>query len=119
MDRMMRVSPPELDFELPGPHASIKVTRAPPRKRCSAVQPPNAPAPITAIRIRYWPPLSERSRDPSPFPSLLPVESGTSITPPAERKRTRTEAHETSRNEQPAQAPGSSIIRLPNCLPDS
>src|SRR6187551_810255 len=44
---MTRVSPPELARELPGPHASTSVTRAPPRRRYSAVQPPNAPAPTT------------------------------------------------------------------------
>src|SRR5579864_7841813 len=45
---MMRVSPPELARELPGPHASSKVTLAPFRSRWIAVQPPNAPAPTTA-----------------------------------------------------------------------
>src|SRR5213596_3145129 len=49
---MIRVSPPELARELPGPQASISVTRAPRRSRCSAVQPPNAPAPTTATRGR-------------------------------------------------------------------
>src|SRR6266511_2033141 len=44
-----RVSPPELARELPGPQASTSVTRAPWRRRNSAVQPPNAPAPITAM----------------------------------------------------------------------
>src|SRR6266850_7910302 len=44
---MTRVSPPELARELPGPQASSSVTRAPPRNRWSAVQPPNAPAPTT------------------------------------------------------------------------
>src|ERR1051325_8271636 len=48
---MMRVSPPELARLLPGPHASMSVTSAPPRRRCSAVHPPNAPAPTTATRI--------------------------------------------------------------------
>src|SRR5262245_45968218 len=47
---MMRVSPPELARELPGPHASIRVTLAPFRNRLSAVRPPNPPAPITALR---------------------------------------------------------------------
>src|SRR5258705_1596616 len=46
---MTRVSPPELARELPGPQASTSVTRAPWRRRNSAVQPPNAPAPITAM----------------------------------------------------------------------
>src|SRR6202522_1498274 len=46
---MMRVSPPEDARELPGPQASSKVTRAPSSRRWSAVQPPNAPAPMTAI----------------------------------------------------------------------
>src|SRR6266545_6317747 len=46
---MTRVSPPELARELPGPQASRSVTRAPLawRRRNSAVQPPNAPAPTT------------------------------------------------------------------------
>src|SRR5205814_657298 len=34
--------------EWPGPQASTRVTRAPRRRRWSAVQPPNAPAPTTA-----------------------------------------------------------------------
>src|SRR5712691_622325 len=48
---MTRVSPPELARALPGPQASTSVTRAPPplRRRNSAVQPPNAPAPTTAM----------------------------------------------------------------------
>src|SRR4051812_9801446 len=48
---MTRVSPPELARALPGPQASISVTRDPRRCSSSAVQPPNAPAPITATRI--------------------------------------------------------------------
>src|SRR5512144_876214 len=48
---MMRVSPPELAREFPGPHESTSVTRAPRRCRYSAVQPPNAPAPTTKIRV--------------------------------------------------------------------
>src|SRR2546430_13405976 len=44
---MTRVSPPELARELPGPHASTRVTRARRRSTWSAVQPPNAPAPTT------------------------------------------------------------------------
>src|SRR3954467_9664295 len=47
---MTRVSPPELARALPGPHASINVTREPRRCSSSAVQPPNAPAPMTATR---------------------------------------------------------------------
>src|SRR5712664_4244366 len=47
---MTRVSPPELARELPGPQASTSVTRAPWRRRNSAVQPPNAPAPTTTMR---------------------------------------------------------------------
>src|SRR2546425_8063668 len=43
----MRVSPPELALEFPGPQASTSVTCAPRRNRCSALQPPNAPAPTT------------------------------------------------------------------------
>jgi len=46
---MIRVSPPDEERELPGPHASSRVTRAPLRSRQSAVQPPKAPAPMTAI----------------------------------------------------------------------
>jgi hypothetical protein len=45
--RIVRVSPPELAREFPGPHASSSVTRAPLCTRLSAVQPPNAPAPTT------------------------------------------------------------------------
>src|ERR1700746_1336351 len=44
---MMRVSPPELARELPGPQASTSVTCAPIRRRWRAVQPPKAPAPTT------------------------------------------------------------------------
>src|SRR6185369_12654028 len=44
---MMRLSPPELARELPGPQASTSVTCAPIRKRWRAVQPPKAPAPTT------------------------------------------------------------------------
>src|SRR5947209_19495574 len=46
---MRRVSSPELDRELAGPHASTSVTRAPRRNSESAVQPPNAPAPTTTM----------------------------------------------------------------------
>src|SRR5262245_35719079 len=45
--RIVRVSPPELAREFPGPHASMSVTRAPRRTSSSADQPPNAPAPTT------------------------------------------------------------------------
>src|SRR3954462_4611364 len=48
--RMTRVSPPELERELPGPQASTSVTFAPACRRCSAVQPPKAPAPMTVMR---------------------------------------------------------------------
>lgn len=44
----MRVSPPDDERELPGPQASISVTRAPRSIRWSAVHPPKAPAPMTA-----------------------------------------------------------------------
>src|SRR3989442_8708265 len=47
---MILVSPPELALELAGPKESISVTRAPRRTRCSAVQPPKAPAPTTTTR---------------------------------------------------------------------
>ena len=47
--RMTRVSPPEDAREFPGPQASSSVTRAPRSRRCRAVQPPKAPAPITAM----------------------------------------------------------------------
>src|SRR6185503_14505628 len=47
--RTPRVSSPDVERELPGPYMSMSVTLAPMRCRCSAVQPPNAPAPITAI----------------------------------------------------------------------
>src|SRR4051794_18907284 len=46
---MTRVSPPEEDREFPGPQASIRVTRAPCSRRCRAVHPPKAPAPMTAM----------------------------------------------------------------------
>src|ERR1043165_9428721 len=49
MPRMIRVSPPELERELPGPQASSRVTRAPRRCSSRAVQPPKAPAPMTAM----------------------------------------------------------------------
>src|SRR5437868_10439208 len=49
MARMTRVSPPELAREFPGPQASMRVTRAPRRTSHSAVHPPKAPAPITAM----------------------------------------------------------------------
>src|SRR5215469_9495649 len=44
---MMRVSPPELARELPGPQASTSDRCAPIRKRWRAVQPPKAPAATT------------------------------------------------------------------------
>src|SRR5438477_12883931 len=44
---MMRVSPPELAREFPGPQQSMSMTRAPRRSRNNAVQPPKAPAPTT------------------------------------------------------------------------
>src|SRR5438067_5064976 len=50
MARITRVSPPELAREFPGPQASRRVTRAPRRTSQSAVHPPKAPAPITAMR---------------------------------------------------------------------
>src|SRR4029434_11351777 len=49
--RMTRVSPPELARGVPGPQASSSVTFAPRRRRNSAVQPPNAPAPTTTTFI--------------------------------------------------------------------
>src|SRR3954463_111648 len=50
---MTRVSPPELDRLLPGPHASMSVTMAPRRRSASAVHPPNAPAPTTTTFTAY------------------------------------------------------------------
>src|SRR5438270_8179704 len=50
MARMTRVSPPELERVFPGPHESRRVTSAPIVARWNAVQPPNAPAPMTATR---------------------------------------------------------------------
>src|SRR5213595_834303 len=50
--RMMRVSPPELEREFPGPQASSSVTFAPFSRSCSAVQPPKAPAPTTITDFR-------------------------------------------------------------------
>src|SRR2546422_881671 len=69
---MIRVSPPELARELPGPQASISMTRAPRRTRCNAVQPPNAPAPTTAPRgraVRFIRPA--RSKAPELLQTLL------------------------------------------------
>src|SRR6267154_5906611 len=43
----MRVSPPELEREFPGPQETRSVTFAPLCCSCSADQPPNAPAPTT------------------------------------------------------------------------
>src|SRR5277367_4391934 len=43
----MRVSPPELDRLLPGPYISESITRRPVRRKWSAVQAPNTPAPTT------------------------------------------------------------------------
>src|SRR5262245_66446513 len=45
--RIVRVSPPELAGEFPGPQASSRVTRAPVCRRWRADHPPNAPAPTT------------------------------------------------------------------------
>src|SRR5215469_2613316 len=50
--RMMRVSPPELAREFPGPHASSNVICAPFLSSSSAAQPPNAPAPTTMTEFR-------------------------------------------------------------------
>src|SRR4051812_21850185 len=46
--RMRRLSPPELARECAGPHASTSSTDRPARRRCQAIQAPNAPTPITA-----------------------------------------------------------------------
>src|SRR5437870_10803219 len=46
--RRMRVSPPELARECPGPYASRSATRCPRFARCHAVHAPKTPAPITA-----------------------------------------------------------------------
>src|ERR1700730_17589629 len=53
--RVVRVSPPELAREFPGPHESSNVTFAPLCASWSADQPPNAPAPTT---------ITESGRDP-------------------------------------------------------
>src|SRR5262245_44660619 len=45
---MTRVSPPERARELPGPHASTRVPRAPRRRSMIALKPPTQPAPTTA-----------------------------------------------------------------------
>ena len=55
MARIVRVSPPELAREFPGPQASSRVTLAPFRKSCSADHPPNAPAPTTITEVRSEP----------------------------------------------------------------
>src|SRR5215469_1213562 len=57
---MMRVSPPELAREFPGPHASNNVTFAPFLSSSSAVQPPNAPAPTTMTELREELPNARR-----------------------------------------------------------
>src|SRR5579864_72924 len=49
---MMRVSPPELAREFPGPQASSNVTLIPFLRSCSADQPPKAPAPTTITELR-------------------------------------------------------------------
>src|SRR5438093_9692344 len=46
---MPRISPPELDFEFPGPYWSIKTTDRPISRRLRAVHPPNTPAPTIAM----------------------------------------------------------------------
>src|SRR5258705_14192 len=43
-ERTPRVSSPDVDRELPGPHVSTSVRRAPIFRRWYAVHPPNAPA---------------------------------------------------------------------------
>jgi hypothetical protein len=48
----MRVSPPELEREFPGPQESSNVTLAPLCCSCSADQPPKAPAPTTTTEAR-------------------------------------------------------------------
>ena len=53
--RTPRVSSPDVDRELPGPHVSMSVTRAPIFRRWYAVHPPNAPAPMTAMSGDFWP----------------------------------------------------------------
>lgn len=59
---MVRVSPPELAREFPGPQASSKVTCMPLCASWSADHPPNAPAPTT---ITEDPPEVERAVEPS------------------------------------------------------
>src|SRR5215472_986702 len=53
--RMMRVSPPLLARECPGPYASTSATRFPRFARCQAVHAPNTPAPITAMSYVFCP----------------------------------------------------------------
>ena len=48
---MVRVSPPELAREFPGPQASIRVTFTRLCASWSADQPPNAPAPTTITEV--------------------------------------------------------------------
>src|SRR3954469_8622642 len=66
---MTLVSPPELERELPGPQESIRVTRAPRRRRWRAVQPPKAPAPMTATWGFTPPPPASRAPRAGPAPA--------------------------------------------------
>src|SRR6266404_4391628 len=50
------MSPPELDFEFPGPYWSIMITDKPISLRWRAVQPPKTPAPRTATSAVTAPP---------------------------------------------------------------
>src|SRR5205823_550331 len=67
---MMRVSPPELAREFPGPQASTRVTFAPLRKSSSAVHPPKAPAPTTITERRVG-----RGNMPRPRTQAAPVKA--------------------------------------------
>src|SRR5215470_14544897 len=59
--RMMRVSPPLLARECPGPYASTSATCFPRFARCHAVQAPNTPAPITATSYVLCPLIAAAS----------------------------------------------------------
>src|SRR5580658_8579622 len=52
--RRMRDSPPELDRLLPAPYVSTSATVRPERRKCSAIQAPNTPAPITTASKLFF-----------------------------------------------------------------
>src|SRR5260370_40482133 len=64
--RIVRVSPPELAREFPGPQASMRVTRPPLGASWSPDQPPNAPAPTTITEDPADGSAGERSMQAAP-----------------------------------------------------